>query len=176
MFKTIAVKRAAFALLFVGTVAVAADAQTTIPTIPRDATQRCKCAGGLFALTNGAARFYVSLDDNSSEPEIFVVMRFIDHLGTVVKTQTVSIRPGASAMLEFRGTGFYRAQAEAFDPATSLRLSKWRTVVTSLSSREEMLAVGSGPGLLGNDVIFKYIGPGPIDPPPCKSATETSGQ
>ena len=176
MFNTIAVKSGALALLLAGAVAGAADAQTTIPTIPRDATQRCKCAGGLFTLTNGTARFYVSLDDNSSEPDIFVVMRFIDHVGTVVKTQNVSIRPGASAMLEYRGTGFIRAQAEAFDPATSLRFSKWRTVATSLSYREEMLAVGSGPGLLGSDVIFKYIGPGPIDPPDCKSATETPGQ
>src|SRR5262245_14358336 len=172
MFNIIAVKRAAFALLFVGAVAGAADAQAIIPSIPRDAPQRCKCAGGLFTLSNGTARFFVSLDDNSLEPDIFVVMRFIDQSGRVAKSQTVSLHPGASAMLERSGPGFYRAQTEAFDPATSLRLTKFRTVATSLAVNQEMLATGSGPGLLGSDIIFKYIGPGPIDPPPCKGATD----
>jgi hypothetical protein len=175
MFNSIAVKSAAFALLLVGAVVGAVDAQTiSIPldSIPRDARQRCKSAGGLFPLSNGTARFYVSLDDGSSEPDIFVVMRFINHVGTVVKSSTVRIVPGGSAMLEYSGTGFYRVQAEAFDPATSLRFSKWRTVVPSLSYSQEVRAVSGPGGLLGNDIIFQWVGPGPIDPPPCKSAIE----
>jgi len=85
------------------------------------------CTGGLFTLTAGEVKFRVALDDRKSEPVGRVVMRLIDHEGTVVKTQTVSLGPGQSATLEHQGSGVYRAQAETFESA--LDLSDRRTVV-----------------------------------------------
>ena len=90
MFETIAMKRGALALLLASAVVGAAEAQT-----PRRTTRRtARCTGALFTLSGGTARFHVALDDNSSEPGIFVLMRFINQAGTVVKTRTATIGPG----------------------------------------------------------------------------------
>ena len=76
------------------------------------------CNGGLSTLTGSFARFHVALDDDSSEPGIFVVMRFIDQAGAVFKSRTATIGAGGSATLEYRGPSvLYRVQAEISNPA-----------------------------------------------------------
>lgn len=168
MFRTIAMTRGALALLLASAVAGAAEAQTAVP----NSRLSCRCTGAPFTLSDGIARFHVALDDNSSEPSVTVVMKFINAAGTVVKAGTATIRPGGSATLEYRavGTGLYRVQAEAFESLTTVTFSERRTVVSSLE--QQIRAVGqasSGPGLPADDVIFQWIGPGPIVP--CKTFT-----
>ena len=148
MFNTIAVKSAALALFLTSAVVTAAEAQT----IPPDARRSGYCNGGLFTLSEGAARFHIALDDDSSEPGIFVVMRYINQIGTVVKTRTVNIGPGASATLEYRGSGLYRVQAETFESSINNNSSERRSVVCS----QELLVSILGPG--GED-IGRLIGP-----------------
>jgi hypothetical protein len=148
MFKTIAVKRAALALLLTSAVVGAAEAQT----VPPDSRRSGYCTGGLFTLSGGSARFHVALDDDSSEPGIGVVMRFINQAGAVVKAMTVNIGPGGSATLEYRGSGLYRVQAETFESSTNSNSSERRSVVCS----QELLVTIMGPG--GED-IGRLIGP-----------------
>jgi hypothetical protein len=158
-----AMTRGALALLLATTFVGAAEAQTP----PPNSRLSCRCTGAPFTLADGIARFHVALDDHSSEPSVFVLMKFINQAGTVVAAGTVTIFPGRSATLELpRGSGVYRVQAEVFESSTNVHFSERRTVVTSVD--QQMRAVGqssSGPtGLLGDDVIFQWIGPGPIVP------------
>lgn len=132
---TIAMERGALALLLAGAGAGVAGGQTlgTAPTTHRTGY----CPGGLFTLTGGTlstptlgtVKFHVALDDRRSGPDGLVLMRLIDHEGTVVKAQTVLLRPGESATLEHAGFGLYRAQAETFESVPNVDLSDRRRVV-----------------------------------------------
>jgi hypothetical protein len=153
MFTSIALKRVALVLVLGAAVVAAAEAQT----IPPNFRRATYCAGGMFTLTGGIATFHVALDDNPSEPSVFVVLRFIDQKGTVVKATGVSIGPGGSASLQYQGTGLYRVQAETFESAGSAYFSDRRNVVTSL---EISVDVGGPDGT----VSARLIGPGPWAP------------
>lgn len=151
MFKTIAMKRVALALLVASTVVGAAEAQ--LP--PAGTRLTGYCTGPLFTLSGGTAKFYVALDDNSSEPSVLVRMRFIDQNGTVVKARTANIGPSGSATLEYRGSGLYRVQAETFESLINLNFSDRRTVVgsvelfdveTALPADAGSIDHGAGPG------------------------------
>jgi hypothetical protein len=128
MFTPIAMKTGALALMLASTLAGAASAQTQNP--PQNYSRAGYCAGGLFTLPGGSAKFHVALDDDSSQPSVFVLMRFINQSGTVVTVRTATIAPGGSATLEYSGSGLYRMQAETFEPLISL--SDRRSVVASL--------------------------------------------
>ena len=128
MFTIIATKRGALALLLASTVVGAAGAQAQTQNPPPDYSRVGYCAGGLFTL-GGTAKFHVALDDDSSQPSVFVLMRFISQNGTVVRAKTATIAPGGSATLEYSGSGLYRMQAERYEP--SISLSNRRSVVTS---------------------------------------------
>jgi len=159
----IAIRRGALALLLAATAVGAAEAQMAAP----DSRLSCRCTGAPFTLSDGLARFHVALDDHSSEPNAVVLMKFINQAGTVVTAATVTLSPGRSATLELpRGSGVYRVQADVFESSTNVHFSERRTVVASLD--QQMRAVGqatSGPtGLPGEDIIFQWIGPGPIVP------------
>jgi hypothetical protein len=114
----VAITRAALVLLLASAGAGAAEAQTAQAIIPPDARRTTQCAAGLFTLT-GTASFHVTLDDYSSREAVFVVMRFINPQGLVVKSKTVSIGPGGSATLELRGSGLYRVRADAFESSST---------------------------------------------------------
>jgi hypothetical protein len=148
MLNSIALKSAALALLLASTIVGAAEAQT----LPPDARRSGSCTGGLFTLSEGAARFHVTLDDDSSEPSILVVMRFINQVGTVVKTtRPVAIGPGGSASSELRASGLFRVQADTYESSTNINFSERRTVLCSLESGVPP-APGSAEG-------FRPIGP-----------------
>jgi hypothetical protein len=121
----------ALALLLAGAGAGAAEAQTAQAVIPPDARRTAACASGLFPLDGGTATFHVALDDYSSKPAVFVVMRFINPQGLVVKPKTVSIGPGGSATLEIRGFGPFRVRADAFE-SSSAYSSEDTKLLTSL--------------------------------------------
>jgi hypothetical protein len=110
---TIAMKRVALVLLLAS--AVAAEAQT----IPADARRTGTCTSGVFSLTGGTASLHVTLDDYSSKQAVLVVMRFINPQGLVVKSKTVTLGPGASATLDYRGSGLVRARAEALESSST---------------------------------------------------------
>jgi hypothetical protein len=112
----VAIKSVALVLLLAGAGVGAAEAQTTIPP---DARRTAQCAPGVFTLTGGTAAFHVTLDDYSSKPAVFVVMRFINPQGVVVRSRTVTLGPGGSAMLEYRGSGLYRVRADAFESSSA---------------------------------------------------------
>jgi len=153
MFTTIAVKRVALVLVLASAVVGAAEAQT----IPAGARRAAYCTGGLFTLIEATATFHVALDDDPSEPGFFVVMRFINQNGTVVKSKAVNIGPGASASLEYRGSGLYRVQAETFEFASNIYFSDRRSVVASLERSVDVASPN------GTDT-FRLIGPGPWVP------------
>ena len=117
---------------------------------PPDYSRASYCAGGLFTLPGGTAKFHVALDDDSSQPSVFVLMRFINHNGTVVRARTVTIDPGGSATLEYSGSGVYRMQAETFEP--SISLSNRRSVVASweLFGFDGTGSFHQGPGVPAN--------------------------
>jgi hypothetical protein len=110
----------------------------------------------LSTLTGRFARFYVTLDDEGSEPGIFVVMRFIDQVGTVVKSRSVNIGPGGSAALEYRGQGsLYRVQADIYEPSGHVTPSRRRTYVASQEQEATLIDAGDIYG-------YRLIGPGPM--------------
>ena len=146
MFTLIALKRGALAAMLAGTVVGVAGAQTQSP--PQNYSRAGYCAGGLFTLPGGVAKFHVALDDDSSQPSVFVLMRFINQQGTVVRAKTVMIAPGGSATLEYSGAGLYRMQAETYEP------------LISLSNRRSVVSSGE---LFGADG-FRLIPPGPWRP------------
>jgi hypothetical protein len=119
-------KRGALVLLLASAVVSGAEAQS----IPTGATPSCKVVGGSFTLTGGPATFHLALDDHRFEQSAFVVMRFIDQNGTVVRSRTVNLDAGATVSLEYRGTGLYRVQAEVFELPGPF--SDRRTVVGSV--------------------------------------------
>jgi hypothetical protein len=127
MFTLNSLKIGALSLMLATTVAGAAWAQTQSP--PQGYSRVGSCAGGLFTLSGGTAKFHVALDDDSSQPSVFVLMRFINSNGTVVRVRTAMIAPGGSATLDYSGSGLYRMQAERYEP--SISLSDRRSVVTS---------------------------------------------
>ena len=115
----------------------------------------------MSTLTGRFARFHIALDDDSTEPGIFVVMRFIDQAGTVIRSKTANIAAGGSATLEYRGPGgLYRVQAEIFESSGHIDPSDRRTVELSQEA-EAALFTAAG------DAGFRLIGPGPIKVP-CK--------
>ena len=111
MFRTLTIQRSALVLLLASAVVAAPQAQTP----PPDLTRTTYCTSGPFTLSGGTALFHLALDDDGSEPGGFVVMRVINQNGAVVKSKAVSIGAGASASLEYRGSGLYRVQAETFE-------------------------------------------------------------
>jgi len=129
MIRSVAIKGIAFALLVAGAAVGVADAQViTVTPTPR---RTGYCPGGPFTLVGGEVKFHVALDDRQMEPVGLVLMRLIDQDGAVVTSQTVSLRPGQTATLEFRGRGLLlRAQAETFETAGTL--SDRRRVVGSV--------------------------------------------
>ena len=152
MFTTITAKRAGLALILAATAIGAAGAQR----IPPDTRRTGYCTGGLSTLTGSFARFHVALDDDSSEPGIFVVMRFINQAGTVIRSRTANIAPGEAATLEYRGSVvLYRVQAEIFESSDHVNRSNRRTVEASQEA-EAALFTAAG------DTGFRLIGPGPI--------------
>ena len=147
MMTTIAMKRVALVVVLASGFVGAAEAQT----IPPDATRTCKVAGGAFTMSADTASFHLTLDDHASAPATFVVMKFINQSGAVVRSRTTSIDPGASATLEFSGTGLYRVQAEIFDlPGTSF--GNGRAISGSIELRQTVVN--------GTDKI-RFIPPGP---------------
>jgi hypothetical protein len=152
MFKTIAIRRGALALLLANTVVGAAWAQTP----PPDFNRTGYCTAGLSTLTGSFARFHVALDDDSTEPGIFVVMRFINQAGAVIKSRTANIGPGGSATLEYRGPSvLYRVQAEIFESAHNANPTGRRTVVPSVESEAALFTAAGDGG-------YRLIGPGPM--------------
>ena len=144
---TIGMKRVALVAVLASAVAGAAEAQT----IPPDATRTCKVASGAFTMSADTASFHLTLDDLTSAPATFVVMKFINQSGAVVRSRTTSIDAGASATLEFSGTGLYRVQAEIFDlPGTSF--GNGRAISGSIELRQTVVN--------GTDK-FRFIPPGP---------------
>jgi hypothetical protein len=149
MFNTIALKRGALALLLASAVVGAADAQT----LPPDARRSAYCNGGLFTLTEEAAKFHIALDDDSTEPGIFVLMQFINQSGAVVKSRTANIGPGGSATLEYRGSGLYRVHAEIFESSSNVNFSDRRTLLPSMER------TSAAPSTPGSSEGFRPIGP-----------------
>jgi len=147
MFNNVDVKSAALALLLASTIVGSAEAQTALPAARRSGS----CTGGLFTLAEGSARFHVVLDDYSSEPSIFVVMRFINEMGTVVKSRSVAIGPGGSASLEIRAPGVFRVQADTYESWLNINFSERRAVVCSYES--------GAPPAPGSAEGFRPIGP-----------------
>ena len=145
---TTAMKRGALVLLVASAVVSGAEAQD----IPVGATPSCKVVGGSFSLSGGPASFHLALDDDRREQAAFVVMRFINQYGAVVKSRTVNIDAGTTVSLEFRGTGLFRVQAEVFELPG--RFSIGRTVAGSL---EVAQIVPSGTDLPS---LTTYVGPG----------------
>jgi hypothetical protein len=159
MLTTIALKRVALVVVLAGAVVGTAEAQT----LPPDATRTCKVASGAFTMSADTASFHLTLDDLTSSPATFVVMKFINQSGAVVRSRTTSIDPGASATLEYSGTGLYRVQAEIFDlPGTSF--GNGRTISGSIELRQTVVN--------GTDK-FRFIPPGPWT---CKKFLEELSQ
>ena len=155
MLTTITATRAGLALILAATAIGVAGAQR----IPPDTRRIGYCTGGLSTLTGSFARFHIALDDDSTEPGIFVVMRFIDQAGTVIRSKTANIAAGRSATLEYRGPSvLYRVQAEIFESRDLVNRSDRRTVELSQEA-EAALFTAAG------DAGFRLIGPGPIKVP-----------
>ena len=108
---TAAMKRVALALVLAGAVVGTAEADVTIP---KDAARTCKCATGLVKAEQGTSSFHVTLDEYGPG-SVYVAMRFIDAAGTILKSQVVLLRRGASASLDFTGAGLVRVQADVFE-------------------------------------------------------------
>jgi hypothetical protein len=152
MFRTVMLRSGVLAVVLGGAIVAAAEAQTP----PAGYERTGYCTGGLSTLTGSFARFHLALDDDGTEPGMFVVMRFIDQAGNVVKSRTATIGPNASASLEYRGTAsLLRVQAEIYEPSYLVNRSGRRTV---LPSEEREAALVAGPA----DVGFRLIGPGPM--------------
>jgi hypothetical protein len=152
MFRILTIKRSALAVVLAGAVVATSEAQAAPPGF----TIAGYCTGGLSTLTGSFARFHIALDDDSSEPGIVVVMRYVNEAGTVIKSKTANIVPGGSATLEYRGSAvLFRAQAEIFESLDLINRSRRRTVVAS-EEREAALFTAAG------DAGFRLIGPGPM--------------
>ncbi len=151
MFRTLTIQRSALVVLLAGAVVATSEAQTPPPGFDRTGY----CTGGLSSLTGSFARFHIALDDDSTESGIFVVMRFIDDAGTVIRSKTANIAAGGSATLEYRGPSvLYRVQAEVFESRDLINRSSRRTV--RLSEEEASMFTAAADG------GFLLIGPGPI--------------
>jgi hypothetical protein len=157
MFRTLTIQRSALVVLLAGAVVATSEAQTPPPGFDRTAS----FAGGLSTLPASVARFHVALDDDTTEPDIFVVMRIIDQAGTVIRSKTANIAAGRSATLEYRGPSvLYRFQAEIFEPQYLVNRTLRRTAMIYDSESSSFTAAAAKGFLL--------VGPGPIDPPPLK--------
>jgi hypothetical protein len=113
MMKNIAVKSGALGLVLLGVVVGVAGAQVV------DVFRRVASGGtGLFTVSAGeAARFNVSLDDDTGGPVGRVQMRLIDHRGVVVAKRLVTLAPGQSATMTHNVPGQYRVQADLLESA-----------------------------------------------------------
>jgi hypothetical protein len=155
MFRTIVMKSGALALLLATSVVGNAEAQPPAPPSGY-------CTGGLSTLTGSFARFHLALDDDSTEPGIFVVMRFFNQAGALLKSKTANIGPGGSATLEYRVTGvtnvLYRVQADIFEPSGNVNRSARRSYV---GSGEAEVALYDANTI----VAYRLIGPGPMKVP-----------
>jgi hypothetical protein len=159
MFRTLTIQRSALVLVLAGAVVATSEAQTPPPDFERTGY----CTGELSTLTGSLARFHIALDDDNTEPGIFVVMRFIDHNGTVIRSKTANISAGRSTTLEHRGTSIlYRVQADVYESRDLINPSRRRTV---LCSEEKEVSINTAAGALftaAGDKGFLLIGPGPI--------------
>jgi len=152
MFRTSMMQKSALVVALAGAVVATPEAQSP----PPDFNRTGYCTGGLSTLTGSFARFHVALDDDSSEPGIVVVMRFINQAGTVFKSRTANIGPGGSATLEYRGPSVvYRVQAEIFESSIHTSSSDRRAVVASQESEV-------APFTAAGDGGFRLVGPGPM--------------
>lgn len=157
MFRTLMIQRSALVIVLAGAVVATSEAQTPPPGFERAAS----FAGGLSTLPASFAKFHVALDDDTTEPDIFVVMRIIDQAGTVIRSTTANIAAGRSATLEYRGPSvLYRFQAEIFEPQYLINRTSRRTAMI-YEAESSLFTAAAGKG-------FLLIGPGPIDPPPIK--------
>ena len=152
MFNTNAVKSAALALLLTSAGVGAVAAQTIPPEFRRSGS----CTGGLSTLTGSFARFHVALDDDSDQPGIIVVMRFINHAGTVIRSKTAAIGAGGSATLEYRGPSvLYRVQADIYESLANVAFSDRRSYVGSGETEVSLIDANDIQG-------YRLVGPGPM--------------
>jgi hypothetical protein len=152
MFRILTIQRSALVVVLAGAVVATSEAQTP----PAGFNRTGYCTGGLSTLTGSFSRFHIALDDETTEPGVFVVMRFIDQAGTVIRSKTANIAAGGSATLEYRGPSvLYRVQAEIFDSLDLINRTSRRNVEPS-EEREVALFTAAG------DAGFRLIGPGPI--------------
>lgn len=134
-----AIRSGALVLLLASTVVGVAGAQK----LPPRSRSTGYCTGGLFTLVGGQVKFHVSLDDHQDAPPALVVMRLIDHEGTVVKSLNVKLEAGRSATLEHSGVGLFRVQAETrYESDAAARIvSARRTVVGMMELFDDFRAV-----------------------------------